>query len=83
MKAALSRQCRYQAVAGNLQVKELRLPDATDRFVICFNPDAAGRDAAVRADLIARLEETIVRSGTLSVTKRAELGSRTSPSSRT
>jgi len=73
VKAALSRQGRYQQVAGNLQVKEVRIADAADRFVICYNPDAAARDAATRADLIARLEETIAGSGQLSATKRAEL----------
>ena len=55
--AALSRQGRYKAVAGNLQVKEVRLPDAGDRFIICFNPDQAVRDAAVRAKMISALEE--------------------------
>ena len=73
VKAALSRQGRYQAVAGNLQVKEVRLPDAPDRLVICYNPEAAARDAAIRADLIAKLEETIAGTDTLTATKRAEL----------
>jgi hypothetical protein len=72
-KAALSRQGRYKTVAGNLQVKEVRLPDAGDRFIICFNPDQAVRDAAVRAKMITALEETIAGSDELSVTKRAEL----------
>ena len=40
-KAALSRQGHYKTVTGNLQVKEVRLPEAGDRFVICFNPDQA------------------------------------------
>ena len=72
VKAALSRQGRYQQVAGNMQIKEVRLPDATDRLVICYNPDAAERDAAIRAELISKLEELIA--GTkLTVTKRAEL----------
>jgi len=57
----------------HLQVKEVRIGDAPDRFVICFNPDAAERDAAVRADLIAKLEDMIARSDQLSATKRAEL----------
>jgi hypothetical protein len=73
VKAALSRQGRYQQAAGNLQVKEVRLPDAGDRFVICYNPDAAERDAAIRADLIAKLEQTIAGSDKLTATKRAEL----------
>jgi hypothetical protein len=78
VKAALSRQGRYQTVAGNLQVKEVRLADATDRFVICYNPDAAVRDAATRADLISKLEELIAGTDVLSATKRAELRGRIS-----
>ena len=73
VKAALSRQGRYQAVAGNLQVKEVRLPDAPDRLVICYNPGAAARDAAIRVELIAKLEETIAGTDALTATKRAEL----------
>ena len=46
--AALSRQGRYKDVAQNLKVKEVRISD-DERFVICFNPEAAERDAAVRA----------------------------------
>ena len=72
-KAALSLQGRYKTVAGNLQVKEVRLPDAGDRFIICFNPDQAVRDAAVREKMISALEEMIAGSDKLSVTKRAEL----------
>jgi hypothetical protein len=72
VKAALSRQGRYQQVAGNLQVKEVRI-GGTDRFVICHNPDAAIRDAAIRDQLVAKLEETIAGSDALTATKRAEL----------
>jgi hypothetical protein len=71
--AALSRQGRYQHVAGNLQVKEVRLPDAGDRFVVCFNPGAAERGARIRGELISKLEELIAGSGKLTATKRAEL----------
>src|SRR3954467_4538209 len=49
--AALARPGRYRAVADNLQVKEVRLGDdvaSGDRFVVCFNPEAAERDKAVR-----------------------------------
>jgi Transposase DDE domain len=72
-QAALSRQGRYKTVAGNLQVKEVRLPDAGDRFIVCFNPDQAIRDAAVRARLISQLEDLIAGTDKLTVTKRAEL----------
>jgi len=71
-QAALSRQGRYKDVAGNLKVKEVKIAD-DERFVICFNPEAADRDAAVRGRMIARLEEAIRDSDQLSRDKRAEL----------
>jgi hypothetical protein len=70
--AALARQGRYAQVAGNLQVKEVNI-DADDRFVICFNPEAADRDQAVRERMLAQLAAMIEASDGLSVTKRAEL----------
>jgi hypothetical protein len=71
-QAALSRQGRYKDAAGNLKVKEVRIAE-DERFVICFNPDAADRDSAVRARMIAQLTELIKDSDTLSRDKRAEL----------
>ena len=68
-----ARPGRYQAVAGNLHIKEVRIDGTGDRFVICHNPDAATRDAATRADLITKLEDMIAGSDKLSVTRRAEL----------
>jgi hypothetical protein len=70
--AALSRQGRYQDVAENLRVKEVRIAE-DERFVICFNPEAAERDAAVRERMLAQLSELIKDSDKLSATKRAEL----------
>jgi hypothetical protein len=70
--AALSRQGRYQDVAANLRVKEVKISDS-ERFVICFNPEAAERDVAVRERMLAQLQETIKDSGKLTATKRAEL----------
>ena len=75
IKAALSRQGRYQAVAGNLQVKEVRIDDAGDRFVICYNPEAATRGAATRVGLTARLEDMI--SGSDKLTRAGRIGGRT------
>jgi hypothetical protein len=71
-KAALERAGRYQEVAGNLRVKEVRI-GAGERFVVCHNPEGAARDAAVRERLLARLAEMIATSDKLSPTKRAEL----------
>jgi hypothetical protein len=77
-KAALARQGRYHTVAGNLQIKEVRVDDGTmrDRFVICRNPDQADRDKAVRDQLIAQLEHEIDGSDRLTATERAKLAAR-------
>jgi hypothetical protein len=71
-QAALSRQGRYQDVTGNLRVKEVRIGEH-ERFVICYNPEAAERDAKVRARMLAQLEDLIKDSDKLTATKRAEL----------
>jgi hypothetical protein len=70
---ALARQGRYAQVADNLQVKEVRLDDAEDRFIICYNPDTAERDRRMRERLVAQLAETIADTDKLPPTKRAEL----------
>jgi hypothetical protein len=70
--AALSRQGRYQEVAGNLRVKEVRIAE-DERFVICHNPEGAERDAATRARMITQLRELIDGTGKLGKDKRAEL----------
>jgi transposase len=70
--AALSPQGRYKDVAQNLKVKEVRIAE-DERFVICFNPEAAERDAAIRARMIAQLDDAIKDSDQLSKDKRAEL----------
>jgi len=72
IKAALSRQGRYTDIAENMRVKEVKISE-TERFVICHNPDAAQRDAHIRAQLVAQLQELIAGSDTLSATKRGEL----------
>jgi len=71
-QAALSRQGRYQDVAANLKVKEVRISES-GRFVVCYNPEGAERDAGVRARMLAQLGELISGSGKLTKTKRAEL----------
>jgi hypothetical protein len=71
-EAALSRQGRYQEVAENLRVKEVRIAE-DERFVICHSPEGAERDAAIRARLIAQLRELIDGTDKLARDKRAEL----------
>ena len=55
-----------------MRVKEVKVSDS-ERFVICHNPDAAERDAHIREQLVAQLEELIAGSDTLPVMKRGEL----------
>jgi transposase len=73
VQAALSRQGRYATVTDNVQVKEVKIDDSGDRFVICYNPEAADRDRHTRDELVARLTELIDGTDTRSATKRAEL----------
>jgi len=77
-KAALARQGRYRTVAGNLEVKEVRVDDGTmrDRFVICRNPDQADRDRAIRDQIVAQLQDAIKGSDGLSAADRAKLAAR-------
>jgi len=42
----------------NLRVKEVRI-SGSERFVICFNPEGAERDAKVRERMLAQLTELI------------------------
>ena len=76
-EAALSRPGRYRTVTGNLQVKEVHI-GATDRFIVCYNPDEAVRDEHTRTRLVARLEAMIDGSDEMTATKRAELRGRIS-----
>jgi len=73
VKAALARQGRYAQVADNMQVKEVRLADFPDRFVLCFNPDQAERDAAIRAILLTQLDEVIADTDKLTKVERAKI----------
>ena len=44
----------------------------SDRFIICHNPDQAERDAAIRARLVAQLEELIDGTDALTAAERGE-----------
>jgi hypothetical protein len=87
--AALARAGRYHPVTGNLRVKEVHVnprDPATSgivddggpgmravRFVVCHNPEAADRDAAVRDNLISYLQQLIAGSDEWTPTRRDEL----------
>ncbi|HEX2398752.1 MAG TPA: IS1634 family transposase [Mycobacterium sp.] len=78
--AALARPGRYHDVADNLRVKEIRVAPGggnnegarAERFVVCHNPDAAERDAAVRERLIEHLSGLIDGSDAWSKRQRDE-----------
>ena len=74
-REALARAGRYRQVAGNLAVKEVRIGKGAreQRFVVCHNPEAAARDAQVRANLVAYLEEQIAGSDSWTRRRRDEL----------
>ena len=77
---ALARPGRYHDVVDNLRVKEIRVAPGggtnegarAERFVVCHNPDAADRDAAVRQRLIEHLSALIDGSDAWSKRKRDE-----------
>lgn len=71
-RAALARPGRCQVVRDNMQVKEINI-GSDDRLIICFNPDQATRDAAIRASPVAQLEEAITSSERLNAAERAHL----------
>jgi hypothetical protein len=77
-KDALSRPGRYHTAAGNLQVKEVRVGEGarSQRFVVCFNPEAEERDQQVRANLVAYLETQIEGTDEWTKSKRDELAGR-------
>src|SRR4051795_809770 len=76
-QAALARPGRYRQVAENLQVKEVKIRD-DERFIVCFNPETADRDAALRAVMVDKLTALIAGSDALPARNRAELAGKIS-----
>src|SRR3989475_27209 len=57
----LARAGRYETVADNLEVKEVRV--GRRRYVVCRNPEEAKKDAATRDAILAKLQTTLERNG--------------------
>jgi hypothetical protein len=70
--AALSRPGRYAQIAENMRVKEVKISEH-ERFIICHNPEAADRDAAIRARLLTQLGELIADTDRLTGDERAKM----------
>jgi len=60
-EAVLARAGRYQQVAANLEVKEVRV--GSKRYVICRNPQEAAKDAAAREAILDKLRQTVAKQG--------------------
>jgi len=73
---------RYRTVAGNLRVKEVAVAPGgkgdgdegarAQRFVVCHNPEQADRDATVRSQLVAHLEQLMAGSDAWTARRRDE-----------
>lgn len=57
LRSVLGRAGRYHEVEDNLRVKDVRVGDR--RYVVCYNPEEAAKDAADRQAILAALEETL------------------------
>lgn len=57
----LAQAGRYQVVAENLQVKEVKLEGVEDRYIVCLNPLGAEEDRRNREGILAHLEERLAR----------------------
>jgi transposase len=55
--SVLARAGRYQEVAENLRVKEVRVNG--QRYIVCLNPGEAARDAAEREAIVKALEDEL------------------------
>jgi hypothetical protein len=55
--SVLARAGRYQEMADNLRVKEVRVNDR--RYIVCLNPDEAARDATEREAIVRALEDEL------------------------
>ena len=53
----LARAGRYQEVAENLRVKEVRVDDR--RYIVCLNPEEADKEARERESIIKALEDKL------------------------
>jgi len=67
----LRRGGRYQKVSANLEVKNVvALDDYTleeHRYVVCYNPEEAAREAKVREDVLTKLKAKLKEGGTKSL----------------
>lgn len=59
----LARAGRYQEVADNLRVKEVRVRNRNRRYVICFNPEEAEKDRRDREAILEKIRQKLASGG--------------------
>jgi transposase len=71
-QAVLSRPGRYRRLADNLQAKEVVVGDGERRrrYLVCFNPREAERQAHHRAQVVAELKAELARHATADATAK-------------
>jgi len=68
-ETVLSQPGRYRKLSDNLHAKEVLLEDGK-RYIICYNPGEARRQATHREDIVTMLEEELKKHKDKSATKK-------------
>lgn len=68
-ESVLTQPGRYRELSDNLHVKEVYLENGK-RYILCFNPKEAARQAQHRQDIVAMLEEELQKHTDKSATKK-------------
>lgn len=68
----LKRPRRYHEVVDNLQVKEVW--EDGKRYILCYNPEQAERDASRRASFVPQIESELAQGGLESLAKKKGYG---------
>jgi len=63
---------RYHVVADNLRVKEVKIEDACDRYLVCLNPLGAEEDRRNRDGIVAHLAEKLAQGSARGLLRGAE-----------
>ena len=72
-ETVLSQPGRYRELADNLHAKEVRLENGK-RYILCFNPHEAERQARHRQEIVAMLEEELQQHKDKSATRKWAIG---------
>lgn len=57
----VSQPGRYRKISDNLHAKEVKLTDEGKRYILCYNPKEAQRQAKHREEIVAMLKEELAK----------------------